>query len=78
MEVRLPTGCETMSVSKMVVCDACHDYSYRSGGEPGTCSTCAEYGRESVMRWATPEEQCTACSNLHRSDFQHTCGRNAP
>lgn len=26
------------------------------------------------MRLATPQEQCTACSNLHRSDFPHTCG----
>ena len=59
----------------MVVCDACGDYSYRTAGNPGWCSVCAEYGRVSQMRWATAEEQCTACQNPHRSDFSHTCGQ---
>lgn len=60
--------------SKMVVCVNCGDYSYRCC-DPGECSVCAEYGRVSPMHYATPEQQCDACCNLHRSDFLHTCGK---
>lgn len=65
-----------LSSSRMVICDTCHDYSYRSGNEPGSCANCSEIDNlSSVMRWANPEECCTACNNTHRADFVHTCGK---
>lgn len=60
--------------SKMIVCPECGDYSYAYQDDPPwTCSVCAEYGMVTQMVWATPQQKCTACNNMHSSDFRHTC-----
>jgi hypothetical protein len=46
------------------ICNYCGDYTFRDG----ECSICGH-----PLRRATAEEECTACQNPHRSDFEHTC-----